>query len=471
MLEKELAGSYTTDLFTAYAKKWMVDHKRTHSKQPFFLYLSYSTPHASLQVPTMAYPEGGGVKGGVQWIGKPGKMINTAAEPIDSWIHPDYAGKDWPEISKRFATSIRRIDTCVGDILQTLRDLGIDENTMILFTSDNGPHQESYIEGLNHEANEFDSFGPFNGIKRDVLEGGIREPTLVRWPGHIPAGALNQTPSQFHDWLPTLANLAGLPGPALSDGVSLLPYLTGQGSVQPGTVYLEYDNNQKTPNYPEFESKFRNRKRNQMQVIFVDGYKGLRTDIQNQKDDFEIYDLEKDPHESHNLAGSNDYFSKLQQRMKDRVLQVRRPNDSAPRPYDNEFVPGIEMKHFDGQVSWSIFEGNFPWVPQTFGLKPTKTGKSSKVDTKVLPRNRNVVAEFNGFAKIDSDGEYTFKVDSDGGAILRVHDAVVVDNESVIDGKRTTEGRILLKKGIHPYRLTYLRGKKGKAKLEFSYKK
>ncbi|MCZ6672058.1 MAG: sulfatase-like hydrolase/transferase [Verrucomicrobia bacterium] len=470
-LEEELAGCYTTDLYTAFAKKWIVEHRQDHPKQPFFLYLAHSTPHAALHTPSTPYPKGGGLQGGIQWIGEPGRMINTAGKPIDSWIHPDYADKDWMEQEKRFATMVRRIDSSVADILHTLRDLGIDQETIIVFTSDNGPHKESYIEGFTYNANSFDSFGPFNGIKRDVLEGGIRMPTLVRWPGQIPAGALNQTPSQFHDWLPTFAGLAGVPGPALSDGVSLLPYLTGQGTVRESSVYVEYFNGQDTPTYEEFDPRHQGRPRNQMQVVFVDGFKGIRTDIQSHEDDFEIYDLVKDGRESTDLSGSNDYFTTLQQRMKDRVLQMRRPNKSAPRPYDDAYVPGVDPALQDRKVSWAVYQGNFPWVPQTFDLKPVKRGTSQKVDLNVLTRDYNVVVEYKGFATIRTSGEYTFQADSDGGAILRVHDAVVVDNESVIDGKRQTKGKILLQKGVHPYTLTYLRGTEGKAKLKFSYSK
>jgi arylsulfatase A-like enzyme len=465
----ELEGCYTTDLFTAFAKNWIVEHRKTKSDQPFFLYLAHSTPHAALHTPATAYPEGSGLKGGIQWIGKPGHMINTANAPIDSWIHPDYADQMWTEVEKRFATMVRRIDSTIADLVQTLKDLNIDRETIVVFTSDNGPHEESYLEGLEYAANSFGSYGPFQGIKRDVSEGGIRMPTLVRWPGQVPAGSINQTPSQFHDWLPTLANLTDLPPPAISDGVSLLPFLTGQGTVQESTVYVEYFNNQNSPSYPEFSSHYQNRPRKQQQVVFVDGFKGIRVNINSHENSFEIYDLSKDPREVHNLANTNDYFTSLGQRMKDRVLQIRRPNESAPRPYDDSMVPGIAVEDFDDQVKWSIFEDNFPWVPQTIDLKPKKTGISEKVDLSVRTRNNHIAVEFTGFLKINESGECTITVDSDSGAIFRLHDAVVVDNESVINGTRQTQGKILLQKGVHPYSLTYSRRSSGKPALDFSY--
>lgn len=301
-LTQELEGAYTTDLFTAFAKKWLVDHKASHPEQPFFMFLSHTTPHAALQVPSMPYPEGGGLKGGVQWIGEAGKMINTVGGNFDQWIHPDYAEKDWAEQEKRLATMIRRIDDTIGDLIETLKDLGIDDRTMIVLTSDNGPHKESYLADLDYEPTSFASYGPFSGIKRDVLEGGIRVPTLVRWPGGIPAGRINETPSQFHDWLPTFAQIAGLPAPALSDGVSLLPHLTGEGKAAESTVYVEYLIEDKTPNYEDFAAIHRASIRGEMQAIFMEGYKGFRRDIKGHEDDFMIFDLKNDPRESTNLA-------------------------------------------------------------------------------------------------------------------------------------------------------------------------
>ncbi|MDA0768534.1 MAG: sulfatase-like hydrolase/transferase [Verrucomicrobia bacterium] len=213
MVRDDLAKCYTTDLFTARAKKWIIDHRAAAPAQPFFLYLAYSTPHAALHIPTTAYPPGGGLSGGVQWLGTPGAMINTATGTIDSFIHPNYAGQAWTSNEKRFATSVRRIDDCVGDLRQTLADLGIAGDTLVVFTSDNGPHHESFFNAA-YEANSFDSFGPFDGTKRDLWEGGVRVPVLACWPAAIPPGRVSHRPSQFHDWLPTLAEAAGLSPPA-----------------------------------------------------------------------------------------------------------------------------------------------------------------------------------------------------------------------------------------------------------------
>ncbi|MDQ8199695.1 sulfatase-like hydrolase/transferase [Pelagicoccus enzymogenes] len=465
-LSKELEGAYTTDLFTAFAKNWIIEHRRERGDQPFFMLLSHTTPHAALHVPSMPYPEGGGLEGGIQWVGESGRMVNTVGGDFDGWIHPDFVDKDWAEQEKRFATMVRRIDDTVGDLMHTLKDLGIDRETLIVFTSDNGPHHESYLSDLEYNPTSFDSYGPFTGVKRDVLEGGIRVPTLVRWPGSIPAGAINETPAQFQDWLPTFCRVAGMPAPAISDGVSLLPLLTGAGTWRSGTVYVEYFNGARTPDYLEFDPRHRSRPRNEMQVIYLDGYKGLRTNIKSHADDFMIFDIANDPQEQVNLAEISGFRDDLQQRMKDRVLRIRRPNASAPRPYDDEPVPGIAAQ-LDPHVHWARYSGAFPWVPQTAKLEAMDRGSSSSVSLKGVGASLGDVLEFKGHIHARETGSYQFSVDAGEGAILRVHDAVVVDNETEFEGQRVTQGSILLDRGVHPFTLTVLVGRKGDLKFEY----
>jgi uncharacterized sulfatase len=455
-LTKELDGAYTTDLVTAFAKKWLVEHQANRREEPFFIFLSHTTPHAALHVPSMPYPMGGGLSGGVQWIGEPGNMINTVGGDFDEWFHPEFAEQNWHEQEKRFATMMRRIDDSLGDLIQTLKDLGLDEDTLVVFTSDNGPHRESYLIDLDYDPTSFASFGPFTGIKRDVLEGGIRVPTLVRWPGSIPAGALNEATTQQHDWLPTLAAVADLPAPALSDGVSLLPHLTGKGTARESTVYVEYSNSGRTPDYPEFPAIHRDMPREEMQAIFMEGYKGLRRDIQGHDDDFMIFDLKNDPRELHDLAREGDFGDGLQQRMKDRVLQIRRPDASAPRPYDDMHVPAISKVVPAPATKWALYRGDFPWVPQTAPLKAVRTGSSETVSLAGIGAAAGDVVEFTGHIEAERPGNYTFELASSGGAILRIHDAVVIDNETEIDGKAATEGSILLAKGLHPFTVTML---------------
>jgi len=461
----KLDKCYTTDLWTAATKKWIVDFKKENAgTKPFFIYLAYETPHAVLELPTQAYPAGGGIKGGMQWLGEPGHMINTASGKVDSYIHPDYANATydndknpstpevaWPDVYKRYATSVRRIDDGVGDIMQLLKDLKIDNNTLVIFSSDNGPSIESYLPE-NYEPTFFNSFGPFDGIKRDLWEGGVRVPTIAAWPGHIPANRIIQTPSGVHDWLPTLADAAGVPAPANTDGVSLLPSLTGVGKQRNSTIYIEYAQNLSTPNFEEFDQQHRKRKRNQMQLIRFGDTLGVRYDIKSGKDNFEIYNVVKDPQEVKNLA-INAGMEVVQNKMKARVLQVRVPDTSAPRPYDKDVVPAVENRKTEAGIRWKAYYGNFPWLPDVTALTIAATGIAKQPDGSITKRADNGVLFFEGYLKIPADGIYTFNISADAGALLRIHDATVIDADYGYVAASEKAGTIMLQAGLHPFRL------------------
>jgi arylsulfatase A-like enzyme len=473
---------YTADLFTARAKKWIVDHLASSTDQPFFLYLAYDTPHSVYELPTQAYPAGGGISGGLQWLGTSGKMINTATGTVDSYVHPDYANATydhdnnpatadvaWPEVLKRFATSVRRLDDALADLITLLQDLNLDTNTLVVVTSDNGPTNEDAL-GLPtmYKANYFDGFGPFDGIKFDVLEGGIRVPTFVRWPGTIPAGTTSYVPSQFHDWMPTFAVLAGLPVPALSDGVSLVPTLLGTGGQQPSTVYVEFWATNFTPNFAEFEPARQGQARGQMQSIRLNGYQGVRYNISSHTNEFEIYDVVNDPKQTVNLA-ANPAFAVLQQQMKDRVLQLRRPDPDAPRPYDNDLVPPVVISSIAAGVEWRAYAQAFPWVPQFTGLAATDSGVTNRPTLNVRPRDNDIGLLFKGYLSVPADGNYTFYLSADTGALLRIHDATVIDADFGYAGGTEVSGLIKLKAGLHPFRLHYARGTKGTPALNLSW--
>lgn len=457
-----LKNCYTTDLFTARSKFWISQHVQSHSNQPFFLYLAYDTPHAALQVPSVAFPEGLGLRGGAQWLGEHGKMINTAEGEIDSYRHPDYVGKGWSDVEERFATMVRRIDQCVSDLLQTLRDLNLAENTLVVLSSDNGPHHESYLRDKNYDPTSFQSYGPFEGTKRDTWEGGIRMPTLVWWPTHVPAGRINDHPSQFQDWMPTFAEVAGTVAPARTDGVSLIPTLTDNGPQRDSTIYIEYWNNGKTKPYQDFAEEKRNTTRGQMQVIQMDGFKGIRTNIQSHQEPFAIYDLVADPRERNNLAGSSPRFESLQQRMKDRVLQLRMPNPTASRPYDVEPVPAINVRGPQPGLSWSAYAGEFLYVPSVANLKPMAEGTCTG-PTVSFPGA--AAFEFSGLISAPQDDVYTFVLRSSEKAFLRIHDAAVVDADFGHQPDKQQDGSIRLKAGLHPIRITCLANNKGEAAL------
>jgi uncharacterized sulfatase len=457
-ISDQLRGAYTTDLFTGAAKKWITEQTQKDSGQPFFLYLAYDTPHAGLEVASTPYPEGGGLDGGIQVIGEEGNYINTVGDSIDTYIHPDYASQDWPAPQQRFASMVRRIDNGVGDIIQLLEDLDIDENTMIVFTSDNGPHRESYGYG-EYVPTFFDSFGPLDGIKRDTWEGGIRVPTIVYWPAKLPGGRINDSPSGFHDWLPTFTELAGLPAPARTDGVSLLPLLTGESEQHGGEVYIEYSQGGQTPDYEEFHASHRGQQRGQMQVLYLDGYKGVRYDIQSAEDDFRIYDTRQDPGETNDLAGSGDQFELLQQRMKDRVLQLRRPDTSAGLPYDEVPVPALDVPDDRTPgLRYRAFEAATPWVSEVHTLKqsPAESGITEGFDLGVRTRDKHIVLEFAGLLEVPESGVYTFALQTDRGALLQIHDATVIDADKGYDPGSEITAEIRLEEGYHPVQLVYV---------------
>jgi hypothetical protein len=408
-------------------------------------------------------------------------MINTASGEVDSWIHPDYAtqtyDKDknpstpevaWPNVFKRYATSTRRLDSAIGDLVQLLKDLKIDDNTMIVITTDNGPSRESYLKE-DFEPTFFNNFGPFDGIKRDLLEGGIRVSALAYWPGHFPAGRVIQTPSSSYDWLPTFAQMAGVPPPAVVDGVSLLPSLTGSGNQKESYVYVEYFEGNKTPAYEEFLPDHQNKKRSQMQMIRLNNYVGIRYNILSNSDNLEIFDITKAPQQAKNLAG-NPEMAVVQQQMKDKMLQSRRPNDSAKRPYDNELVPAKDVKKTTPGIEWKTFKGDFQWVPNLTDLIPAETGTIEIPDLKVITNTEHHAVSFTGYIQIPTDGEYTFTLSADQKAFLRIHDASVIDADFGYVGGTERTGSIKLKAGLHPFRIycTTKTGSKPSLKFQWS---
>jgi arylsulfatase A-like enzyme len=483
-----LKGCYTTDLFTARAKKWITDQVRGKPDQPFFIYLAYDTPHAKLQNPPCAYPTGGGLHGGVQWLGQPGHMINTAQGAPDAYEHPDYKDatwdddanpttppRPWPDVYRRYATVVRRIDNAVGDLMQLLVDLNIDKNTVVVFTSDNGPSIESYLNGKDangysygYRPDFFDSFGPFDGIKRDCWEGGVRMPTLARWPGHVPAGAVDHTPCGAWDLLSTFADLADRPAPARSDGVSLVPTLTHTGTQVPSNVYIEYFHNGSTPSFPAFAPAHRGRKRGQMQVVRLGDYLGVRYQIKSADDDFEIYDVTKDPQETRNLAGQPNY-AQLQRELKAAALSRRMPSDAAKRPYDDAPVPAVTPKDASPGVRWESYAGRWPWLPKFDSMIPTSFGHAPRPDTSAAPAGKDNGALFTGYLTVPATGSYAFYLTSDGPSFLRIHECQAVDGDFGHTPGATAEGTLLLEKGAHPFRLYYARAGNAAAQPQLKF--
>jgi len=201
-------GQHSHDLFTEEALNWL-GKQRT---QPFFLYLAYTIPHANNE---RGRAEGDGME-----------------VPSDA----PYSDKPWPQPQKSHAAMITRLDRDVGRLFARLKELGLDENTIVFFTSDNGPHKEG-----GADPKFFNSSGPLQGFKRSLHDGGIRVPMLVRWPGHIRPGTVNDHVWALWDFLPTAAELAGVKAPAEIDGLSIVPTLLGEeGQKQHEFLYWEF---------------------------------------------------------------------------------------------------------------------------------------------------------------------------------------------------------------------------------------
>lgn len=441
--------TYTTDTFTAKSKEWIVTHEATRPEQPFFLYLAYDVPHNIMEVPTQEYPEGRGVNGGLQWTNGNSSTpwVNTASGTRDSFIHPDYETKSWTTAEKKYATMIRRVDNAVEDIIQTLKDLNIDDETLIVFSSDNGPSNEGQVP------TSFQSYANLNGIKRDMWEGGIKMPTICRFPGVIPAGAEVSFPSGQWDWLATFAELAEVSIPVYSDGVSLLPSLKQDNNNQKdkGYLYHEYFQSGTTPNYSDFEASKTGRSRNQMQVIRMGDFKGVRYDIQKQTDNFEIYNVVTDPRETTNLTTG---MPELHQKMLNKVLQVRKAEGSASRPYDNEFIPGVESVSTTNGLHKKVYQINSEWVPNFEYIVPSKESTVMAIDLDTDGINSEFGISFSGFIEIPIDGSYTFYLQSASKCHIMIHDIHLLDNDFEFTNEEQS-ATLNLKMGKHPIRIYY----------------
>ena len=426
---------YTTDLWTAKAKQLIIAEAKENPKRAFFMFLSYDTPHAALQLPTIAYPKGKGIKGGLQWLGKPGKMINTAEGTIDHYRDPHYTGKGLTDVAQRFATSITRIDHCIGDLLQTLKDLKIDKKTIVIFSSDNGPHREAYIKGARWSPSVFESAGRFTGSKGSSQEGGLRVPTLAWGPSRIKAGQKSNAPSQFHDWLATFCDYAGVVAPARTDGVSLIPTLHQAGKQRKGVVYVEFNN---------------------QQGLYLNGYKGLRMKTTDHSVDFAIFNTIDDEPESNDLAGTSNDFILLQKRMKDEVLRIRMPNRHAKKSYDGEFVPGLDIDEagLSQGVVVNSYLGKWDWVPEFLQMTAKTVSLEKNIGLGPLPAEKNAGLLFSGYLNVPESGDWTFHCEAAGGLIFKIHNKLVLDGDYKYDGSALSS-TVKLAAGIHPYRLYY----------------
>lgn len=252
---------YSGDLFLADTLEYLEEH----ADAPFFLHLSLQQPHADLAVP-QEWKE--------RFIGKFDEV------PYEGGF---YRAEEHPKAT--FVGMVQHLDHSVGEVLAKLGELGIDDDTLVIFSSDNG----AMSEGGWSERN-FNSSGPLRGGKRDLYEGGIRVPTIARWPGVIAAGGKSDHISAFWDFCPTACQLAGASPPANTDGISYVATLTGKPDQQQEHEFL----------YWEFYEQ------GGKQAVRWGDWKGIRLDVRKDQDGpIELYNLAEDLDESHNVASEH----------------------------------------------------------------------------------------------------------------------------------------------------------------------
>jgi arylsulfatase A-like enzyme len=202
--------AYGGDLLAADAREFVTRHQ----DRPFFLFYSLVTPHAN---------------------NERARELGEGSEVPDQGI---YAGKPWSDSAKNHAAMITRMDRDIGELLAHLQKLGLDQRTLVLFSSDNGPHKEG---GANYDPDFFTPAGPHSGLKRSLTDGGIRVPFLARWPGQIKAGTVSAHVGYFGDLMATWAELGGAKAPGQLDSISLAPTLLGRaGQRRHDYLYWEF---------------------------------------------------------------------------------------------------------------------------------------------------------------------------------------------------------------------------------------
>jgi arylsulfatase A-like enzyme len=244
---------YSHDVIVDSALRW-VDENRG---RPFFLYLAVTIPHANNEA----------------------RAATGDGQEVPDY--GDYAGEPWPGPDKGQAAMISRLDRDVGRLLARLEERGLARDTLVLFSSDNGPHQEG-----GNDPERFGASGPLRGMKRALYEGGIRVPMIARWPGRIAAGSVSSHVGYFGDFFATFADLLGRPVPPRLDSLSLLPTLSGRPADQEVHEYL----------YWEFYEQ------GGRQAVRFGPWKAIREPMKTGR--LQLFDLSKDVGEGTDLASA-----------------------------------------------------------------------------------------------------------------------------------------------------------------------
>ncbi|WP_420915609.1 arylsulfatase [Algoriphagus confluentis] len=276
-----LPGNDWTNKFT-YApdliQEKTVEFIEKNAKNPFFLFMPIVMPHAELAALEDEIFQ--------KYRAKFGDETPHQAPPGGDYGPemkiPGYQSNPYPRAT--FAAMVERIDRYVGEVVGKLEELGLSENTLIVFTSDNGAHFEG---GADYDF--FDSNGPFRGLKRDLYEGGIHVPLVVKWPAKVKAGSQSDHVSAFWDWLPTFAEILGQKSPDGIDGISFLPALLGE-SEQAKHDHLYWE-------FHELGGR---------QAVLKDGWKLVKYQVKDStQTTIELFNLADDPQENKDLAAQN----------------------------------------------------------------------------------------------------------------------------------------------------------------------
>ncbi|WP_161890132.1 arylsulfatase [Pontibacter russatus] len=243
-----------------------------NSKAPFFLYLAYTLPHAGLQLPA----------GDSVFEAYKRKFGEKPVAVPEKWDGKGYQPQAYPRAA--YAAMVTKLDSYVGEVMQEVKRLGIEESTLIVFTSDNGPHREG-----GNVPEFFNSSGGLRGIKRDLYEGGIRVPMIAAWPSVIKKGTESDYAGAFWDFFPTFAALAGQPAPAGTDGISILPALTSRGKQkQHAFLYWEFHED------------------GGRQAVRMGDWKGVRLGVKKDRNaPVQLYDLATDPREIKDISAAH----------------------------------------------------------------------------------------------------------------------------------------------------------------------
>lgn len=288
-------GTYIPDLIHEKALEFMETSAK--EKQPFFLWYPTTIPHAELIVPKDSIID--------RFIGKYPETPYHGTDSGPGFRKGGYCSQEYPHAT--FAAMVTRLDTYVSQIVAKLKELGIYDNTIIIFSSDNGSHMEG-----GADPDFFDSNGPWRGYKRDVYEGGIRVPMIVGWKGRVEAGRESDLICSFWDMMPTLREMTGASEDDLTgmDGVSLIPELTGkEGQKEHEYLYFEFQ---------ELGGR---------QAVRKGDWKLVHMNIRGDDDWYELYNLREDPGETRDLIGSRpEKFEELKAIMKEAHV----PNPDFP---------------------------------------------------------------------------------------------------------------------------------------------